>query len=151
MVKMNPVASNASSLWMMVATLTNEPGRNHEGKRGGNPRQRAGRADHRDAPEYREVVELLPVGPAAVLRTRPDSEEPLDGPHEVGEVFPTEHHRLRPEQQGLPRGLFATLPADHVDDVCDEDADHRHRRGPVDVASRLESPQQVGGHRRPPG
>ncbi len=66
------------------------------------PQHQARDADHRDAPEHRQVVELLPVREPVELRTRAEVQEVLHVGDEVLHVGQLRHHRTpAPEEAAL--------------------------------------------------
>ena len=86
-----------------------EPARDDVREQLREPEDQAGAADDEDAPEDREVVELLPVGVATVARPLTHTEEPADRPDELLQVAQVEHDRVGPENQ-LDPALLPALP-----------------------------------------
>src|ERR1035438_10881535 len=60
----------------------------------GEPEHQAGAANDGHAPEDREVIEFLPVRPAAVLRAFAAAQEPLHGTDELAPVAAVEQHAV---------------------------------------------------------
>ena len=137
-VKMKPAASSASSLWMIVATLIDQPGRMRV-KNSGNQSRSPVRADDRHAPEHREVVELLPVGAAAVLRPRAEAEEPLDGLHELLDVAGREQQSSRSHEDVQPGHAPGLLAVQHVPEVHAKPTEQDDRADAVEVAHGVEA------------
>src|ERR1039457_7165821 len=148
--KMKLTASRASSLWMVVATFTIRPGTTR-GEDLREPKEQSRAADYCHPPEYSEVVELLPIRPAPVLRARSAAQEPFQRPAELLPVAPLEQHALRAGQE-VPPALAAPPPLPHqVAQVQPEIGEGQHRAEPVDQPGGLEAPQQVRQHLRPGG
>src|ERR1039458_7937536 len=88
------------------------PSRHYPGEDLREPKEQSRAADYCHPPEYREVVELLPIRPAPVLRARPAAQEPFQRPAELLPVAPLEQHALRAGQE-LPPALAAPPPLPH--------------------------------------
>ena len=161
MEKMKPAASSASSEWMMRATLMIQPGRKL-GEERREPHDQARGADDGHAPEHREVIKFLPIGPAVELRLRALAEEPFVVRHEIAPVLHRGHHGIRPEHDPPEPGRsefavrriaqgFAALPrlADERDQVQAEVDERDDRAEPVQGARRFRAADDGKNHLRP--
>ncbi len=120
------------------------PARHQVGEQLRKPQHQTGRADHGDPPEDGEVVELLPVGVAAVIRPRAESEEPLDGLDEFCQVATIEDDGIRSGDE-LEPGLSCGLLAAHdIRQVHDDDDNQRNRADPMQEPHAVESAEEPG-------
>ena len=144
-VKMNPVASSASSLWMMVATLMTAT-RQKAGEEDREPEHQSGRADDGDAPEHGEVVELLPVGPAAVVR--PLGPMPLNHfmvAMNSSQVLPHGDHGVRRRRSAShAKTCTFSSSACQSDQMADEIGKHDDGGGAVNVAGKFGNRREAG-------
>src|ERR1019366_318544 len=83
----------------------------------GPPEQQSGSADDGHAPEDGKVVELLPVGPAAVVGTRALPHKPFEGAAKLLPVAAVEKHALRAGEEPAPRQPAGAALAAHVPQV----------------------------------
>ena len=75
-----------------------DPTGHEAGEKGGEPHDESRSANDGDTPEYGEVIEFFPIGPAVELRLGALTEEPLVVIHEVFGVLPGGNHGIGTEQ-----------------------------------------------------
>ena len=84
----------------------NHPARHETGKEQRKPHDQAGHADGKNAPEDREVIELLPISPPVELRLGPFAEKPFLMRDEILRVLQGGDHRVRAEKRPFQAGPF---------------------------------------------
>src|SRR5437660_9604350 len=77
----------------------NHPSWEKVGKGLRKPHDQSGNADGEHAPEHREIVELLPIGPAIELRLGTLAEKPFLVRNEVAQVLHGGNHRVRAKER----------------------------------------------------
>src|SRR6516162_1750208 len=123
------------------------PARQVRGGKTLEPEHGAAATDDSDAPEWRPVVELLPIGPTVELRLRRQPEKPFEHADRIVEIRQARHQRIRTEPtEGLP---VAADAQEHIDDMPEEDGDEASGEEAVNVAGDARTAEEVTDDRRP--
>src|SRR5215813_5568882 len=93
-----------------------EPSRKPASEESGEPHDEARGADNRHAPEDRQVIELLPIGPPLELRLLPFAEKPAVVRDKIPPVLQVRHHTVGTKKK-TPKAFEADFAGIRVADL----------------------------------